>query len=678
MRTKLLSISLVILLLFQGNTRPVTALREPEVSRQKTSEEVKTAARTSTLTVHLRTATQRTIVFNAEKPEEEAKADPAANEIPHLVLKRNGVPTPGFERTLQVSIRDLAIPSTGVYVQILIETQHGDPDMDRKRNVRIRVWKETRFIPYDQLAGHGMEVQFNVTFDPMMELQDKTVKTPTDYYRCRIIVSDTRGTRLQTYIDDYAFLMENQWRAPLPDVLEATPGAAPDELLVYYYDMIPYQSNLRDPDTRIPRHEVDRYIQAELIPGMVETFRIQSDIWQFPWYEEWRNFRREEAPKTISVALGEHGIWFHGKPASLGHSMISIRVDGTTGEYDNLTDGIMSVFHHELFHNLQRNISLHYGQHAAIAGKDEAWMMFTEGTAVLASSVGQPAVQFEATAQARSYLKRANAFLGSESSVSSGLNKSYKEIPYQTAIYWRFLYENCGGITPGGEDPAAGMKVIRQLLETLYQGEIVDINSSTNVAKAFPRILDAVLASTPSCNFRTYEESLTHFARAIYMLRLENGRCRERVDLSRCGFADPDSLYPTPRADLYLIQAEQPLQINGSISSSFGIDFQELTFSSSIEGKTLKLVFDSQDHSNLAFNVEVWKTRSMNGSDGTGRQLVQILESISGPMQNGNLILEFENIDHGDFDGLGLIVTRTDPDEEIETEGRYSIRLLAE
>ena len=675
MRTKFLLISLLIMLLFQSSLQPVIALGEQDAPRKEMASEVETAARGSQLTVQLSAATEKTIVFNSEKPEAQEKAKSADNEIPHLVLKRNGVLTPGFERTLQVLVEDLVVPPSGLYIQLMIETQHGDPDMTRKRNARIRVWKETRFISSDAPAKQGIEVEFNVTFDPVTELQHETIKTPTDYYRCRIIVSDTRGNRLQTYVNDYAFLMENQWRAPLPEVLEATPGAAPDELLVYYYDMMPFQTDLRDPDTQIPRQEVDQYIQTELIPAMVEAFQIQSDIWQFPWYEEWRNFRREEEPKTLSVALGEHGIWFHGKPASLGHSMISIRVDGTTGEYDNLTDGIMSIFHHELFHNHQRNISLHYGKHAAVAGKDEAWMLFTEGTAVLASAVGQPAVQFEAAAHPRSYLKRANAFIGSASSVSNGMNKSYKDIPYHTAIYWRFLYENCGGITWNGEDPAAGMKIIREVLETLYKGEIVDINSTTNVAPAFPQILDAALQSTPSCKFQTYEESLTHFARAIYMLRLENGRCHDLIDLSKCGFMDPGYVYPTPRADLYLIQAEHPIEINGSIPSSYGISLKELTFSPSVEGKTLKLMFTSNFDSNPAFHVEVWKTSPVNKSQGT-RQLAQMVEPTSISVENGILILEFENIDHSEFDGLGLIVTRTDPNESRETIGAYSIRLL--
>jgi hypothetical protein len=672
MRSRLFLLNFLIVLLLQTSTQPVTALSELDPILVEASSTSKTVSLTPELTVKLDTPTGKTIVFKAEEGE------PAENEIPHLVLTRNGVPTPGFERTLQVSVGNLPILPSGIYVQLVVETQHGDPDFDRRRNVRIRVWKESRFIAFDQLTKEGLRVLFRVDFDPETVLSNQTIKTPTDYYRCRIVITDAQGKQLRTYVRDFAFLLESQWRVPLPDVLEATPGAAPDELLVYYYDMMLFQSNLRDPDTRIPRQEVDRYVQTELIPAMVEAFRIQSDLWGFPWYEEWRNYRREEPPKTLSVALGEHSLWFHGKPASLGHSMISIRVDGTTGEYDSLTDGIMSIFHHELFHNHQRNMSLHYSKLATVAGKDEAWMMFSEGTAVLASSVGQPAVQFAATAQPRSYMKRANAFLGSEISMSSGLNKSYKDIPYHTALYWRFLYEHCGGITPRGEDPAAGMQVIRHILETLYQGEVVDINSSTDVARAFPRILDAALATTASCEFRTYEDSLIHFARAVYMLRFENGRCGDRVDESRCGFKDPAYAYATPRAETYLIGEKSSLHISDAIPSSFGIDFQELTLGSSFDGKTLKIVFVSNTHSNVSFHVEIWKTRAVDESNGTQQQLAQMIEPIASSTQNGSLTLEFENIESSDFDGLGLIITRTDPYEETETTGAYSIRLLAE
>ena len=677
MRNIALSISLLIILLSQNSMGHVTAMSASRVPSNVEPRENITVPSMATLAVNLSTATGKTIVFKAEDPKTEVNLQAPDHEIPHLVLNRNGVPTPGFERTLQVKVDNLSVPPSGMYVQLIIETQHGDPDLERERNVRIRVWKEMSFVPYNAFTYKGVNVSFKVTFDPITELLHKKIKTPTDYYRLRILITNTQGNPLQTYVEDFAFLMENQWRLPLPAVLEAIPGSAPDELLVYYYDMMPFQPDLRDPDSRIPREEVDRYIQTELVPAMVEAFQMQSNVWGFPWYEEWRNFRREENPKTLSVALGEHQTWYHGKPASLGHSMISIRVDGTTGEYDNLTDGLISTFHHELFHNHQRNISLHFNGNAAVAGKDQAWMMFSEGTAVLASSVGQPDVHFEPAARPRSYLRRANAFLGSAGAVDGGgLNKSYNEIPYQTALYWRFLYENCGGINPEGEDPSTGMQVIHHILETLYKGEVVDINSSTDTAMAFPLIIDRALQATPSCGFTSYEKSLIHFARAIYFLRLEEGRCSNATNLASCGFMDPHHVYQTPAADAYVV-SNTGMEVEGAIPSSYGIDLIELELDPSVKGETLQLEFDSLAEPHLEFHVELWKTKVNHESNEPEHGSPIPDKPVSVATENGSLVIEMPTVNSADFNGLGLIITRIDPHEKTEPTGAYSIKLLA-
>jgi hypothetical protein len=676
MRSKIFYYSLLAILLLQSSMSHVTAAGAVELSSEKLSSETKNSRLASGPIVNLNAATGKNIVFKPQEAEHRDKS--TSDEIPHLVLYRNGVLTSAPERTLTVSLGNLVVPPSGLLVQLAIETQHGDPDFDRTSNIKIRVWEEVRFIPYDALTRQEADVQFDITFSAVTKLRHKTIKTPTDYYRYRIALSDTLGNELHTYVEDYAFLLENQWRVPLPRVLETTPGAAPDELLVYYYDMIPFQSNLKDPDSQIPRQAVDRYIQTELIPAMVEAFQRQSDIWGFPWYAEWHNFRGDEDPKTLSVALSERETWFHGEAPALGHSMISIRVDGTAGDYDSLMDGLMSTFHHELFHNQQRNMSLHFGSNEHIAGQEEAWKLFSEGTAVLASSVGQPSVQFEPTLQLRSYLERANAFLGSEGTIGGGLNKSYKDIPYHMALHWRFLYENCGGINSKGEDPATGMRVIRQALETLYKGEIVQINSSTDVAKAFPLILDHALKSTPSCAFHSYQESLIHFARAIYLLRLEGGRCQGPMQRSSCGFVDPQSLYERPAVESYSIPADNATQINGSIPSSYGIDLIELELDPALEGKTLKLNLISKGNPTLSFHMQVLKTKTIRQEGETESRSVQIGEPISMDMHNGSLNVEIENLSRADFDGLGLIITRMDPYEDREPIGAYSIEVVVQ
>ena len=381
------------------------------------------------LTVTLKAATNATIWFKAENGKEVTAPALQGRKIPHLVLNRNGVLTPSFERTLLLSLANLAVPKSGLYAHLIIETQHNDPDLGRKKTNKFQLWEETKFIPYSAEKQQLVSVDFRIAFQGFLKRQKKSIRTPTDYYSYRLILVDPKGNILREINAEYAFLMENQWRVPLPKVLEASPGAAPNELLIYYCDMIPFQADLRDPDTQIPRQDVGRYVQTELIPAMTDAFETQTNLWGLPWYKEWSNYRTDEDPKTLSVALGEYSTWFHGPAPSMGHALISIRVYGGFREYSNITDGILSVFHHELFHSQQRNISLHFGDKANIAGKDEAWKLFTEGTAALASFVGQPKVQFEPTTQMRTYLKRANAFIGSDGHFIGDLNRSYQEVP---------------------------------------------------------------------------------------------------------------------------------------------------------------------------------------------------------------------------------------------------------
>jgi hypothetical protein len=639
------------------------------------SQEAYADAASPSLTVTLKTATNATILFKAENGKEVNAPAPQVRKIPHLVLNRNGVLTPSFERTLLLSLDNLVVPKSGLYAHLIIETQHSDPDLGRKNRKRVQLLNETKFIPYSGEAQQLVSVGFNIVVQGFLKRQQKSIRTPTDYYSYRLIVVDPQGNILREISEEYAFLMENQWRVPLPKVLEASPNAAPNELLIYYCDMIPFQADLRDPDTQIPRQAVGRYIQTELIPAMMDAFETQTNLWGLPWYKEWSNYRTDEDPKTLSVALGEYSTWFHGPAPSIGHALISIRVDGGFREYSNITDGILSVFHHELFHNQQRNINLHFGNKGNIAGKDEAWKLFTEGTAVLASFVGQPTVQFEPATRMRAYLKRANAFIGSDGQFIGDLNRNYQEAPYHFAIYWRFLYESCGGIKDGLEDPATGMKVIHHVLETLYKGEIVNVNSSNDVAAGLPRILNVALQDTPTCPFHTYEESLIHFARAIYLLRLENGRCSTSYNSTYCGFYDPQRLYQIPNAEDHMIQAGSTTQINGAIATSYGIDLIELQLDPSTEGKTLKLTFKDISDPEDEFNVELWKNKTLENTSGPEAYSDQTSEPRSRRTENGFLALEIGDISMDDFNNLGLIITRMDPHENVEASGSYLIQV---
>jgi len=654
-----------------STTHPVTGTAAKVVTHHDSAK-----AALPRLTVKLNAATNATVLFKAENGKQVTTAPSAGRKIPHLILNRNGVLTPGSERTLLLSLEHLTVPPSGLYVRLIVETQHSDPDLGRKNTNKLRLWEETRFVPYSPESQQSIPVNFELTFQGLQKRLKRSIGTPTDYYGYRITLLDSQGKTLQEIDEEYAFLMENQWRVALPMVLEDSPGAAPNELVIYYYDMIPFQADLRDPETQIARQNVGRYIQTELIPAMVDAFKTQTNLWGFPWYAEWTNYRTGEGNKTLSVALGDHGTWFHGAAPSIGHALISIRVDGSFREYSNLTDGILSAFHHELFHNQQRNINMHFGGTGNVAGMDNAWQMFTEGTAVLASLVGQPSVQFEPAMQMRAYLKRANTFLGSDGDYLGDLNRSYQNIPYDAAIYWRFLYEQCGGMKNGKEDPATGMQVIRHALEVLYKGEVVDINSSTEVIGSLPRVLDIALQGTPTCAFHTYEDSLIHFARAIYLLRLEDGRCSTSNDSSPCGFYDPNQLYTMPPAEGYSIETGSTTQINGLVPTSYGIDLIEVELDPSAKGRNLKLILKGISDPENDFNVEVWKINKQKNGVVTERYSGSMEGPQSMRTENGSLTMEVGDLSLNDFNSLGLIITRTDPFESQARSGRYLIQLL--
>ena len=61
------------------------------------------------------------------------------------------------------------------------------------------------------------DYDFQVVFQRTFKTLQTEVRTPTDYFTYRVLITDTKGNVLKEFGDDYAFLMENQWRVPLPD-----------------------------------------------------------------------------------------------------------------------------------------------------------------------------------------------------------------------------------------------------------------------------------------------------------------------------------------------------------------------------------------------------------------------------------------------------------------------------
>jgi hypothetical protein len=436
-------------------------------------------------------------------------------------------------------------------------------------------------------------------------------------------------------------------------------------LIVYFTDMVPFQKGTRDPSSRLPREDVPGYVGSELVPRMVEAFRLQTDAWGFPWHNAWTSYRRGEDAERLSVALTDDRTWFHGKVPVSAHAGISIRVaGGDNATYDTLVDGVMSSFHHELFHNLQRSINQHQGGDGRLGGAGDAWEFFSEGTAVVASSVGASHAEF--SAMARAYSGRANSFIGYSGLLNHDLNRSYAAMsPYNAAIYWRFLYEQCGRREDGSVDVALGMGLIRRVLTILYAGEVVDIVASRDLVGALPEVMDRALASSP-CPFDTYTESLTAFANAIYALRLAGEGAAAPGSPGRWGFYDPHDVYQEPPVTA-LTYAKPNARHLGEIPSSFGVDFVEVMLAPAVDGQPVVLDVRGTSGAAATFSVQVWELKHSKEERG----IRPASTHSAGPVQ-----LDVADVAEGvSHDRLGLIITRVDADEHVDPVGAYTIVL---
>jgi hypothetical protein len=446
---------------------------------------------------------------------------PQKLNLPHLVLYRNGELTNHDERTLIVELSGIEVPPPGITVTLAIETMHEDPDLGGTDSSRISVLRESKWIPNSEAITHtDTTVTFFYEFSARVISGAESVPTPTDYFRYDIFITDNNHpviNPVHTFSDDFGFLMENQWIASLPEVQEEYKGAAPDELIVYYCDMYPFQNDTRDRSAWVPRESVQGYVESTLGPAMVAAYQMQSSEWGFTWNQAWTSYRSGEDAERLSVALTDGRTWFHGMAPPIGHAGISLKVKAgqylIRANYDNLTDKLMSVFQHELFHNIQRNIELNNGGNGDLDGKDGAWKYFSEGTAVLASSVGKAGLSFSQHSGAIKTTFNAETFQVADiQKQQAGTNHDH------AALYWRFLYEQCGGMKNGVEDTGAGMSIIKRTLDVLYSKEIVDIHTSSDLTYGMQAVMDHTLKDS-TCPFNTYEESVLAFGQAITTLQ---------------------------------------------------------------------------------------------------------------------------------------------------------------
>jgi hypothetical protein len=188
-----------------------------------------------------------------------------------------------------------------------------------------------------------------------------------------------------------------------------------------------------------------------------------------------------------------------------------------------------------------------------------------------------------------------------------------------------------------------------------------------------PGIMDRALEGS-SCPFTFYQESLQAFARAIYVLRLEGGRCTEPGFPAGCGFYDPKNLYHNPsvstinyRGDEVTYSAADQPHPSG-IPSSFGTDLVEVALDEATKGQPLTIELYGAPGSGAAFNVQLLKLTSQPMASE-----VAALEPVRRVDPDGQSAYVIPELDTAEYSRLGLIITRVDASESSDPSGAYTI-----
>jgi hypothetical protein len=439
------------------------------------------------------------------------------------VLLRSGNLTNPEERTIQIQLSGLQIPADGISICVELETQLGDPDAGGGAFNRIKVWEMEQ--DYQQ-PGIQQDLVFEYTFEQMFSLEGtQLTPTPTGYYRVRLTITPQMPSEVDPSTDhgetvvelDEIFLLENQWVVPLVSENQR-PVLGPRELVVFYTDMTPYQTNTYQRGNRMRRESINRYIGDVIVPGMLEVIRLETETWGLGWDRAWRGHRDVNWPNSLTVALTDDGIWYHGKAPKGGYETISINVHQLDLKtYSDLTDWILSIFSHELFHNLQRSQNMQAGGHGDIAGRAGTWELVTEGTALLVETYVREQYQFSDGRQGNPYSLRAYRFQNLGMLEVEELEAYLLTVsPYDVAVYWRFIAAQCSG-----PESVESVKFIRRVLAYLYSNPDLLSASPEQLPAAYPELMDRVFLDQSQCPFNNFTESLASFSRFLALREMD-------------------------------------------------------------------------------------------------------------------------------------------------------------
>jgi hypothetical protein len=431
---------------------------------------------------------------------------------------------------------------------------------------------------------------------------------------------------------------------------------------IYYATLFPLATGKHDLKNRLAPDEVADFVAHEFASIVRDTWHTQFEAWGFgkPIHREWDPDRVVEViitdpPFALFDGIGTHTVMVYKDGLAYPQRRIwwLSTANSSFRDYDTLANAYKVAFAHEFFHLMQWNVLLSAGCHT------DMWSnVFIEGQAVLAPSVQYPELELSGAHGSWSstmYLRSVMRFL---ITASQGSFKQLEADPgnkYAAAPYWRFLYEQYGG-----------MDIIRAALEEMACGYDPDI------VAGMPGVMDRAFQRVDG-PFHTFEESVIAFARANYALRLENGRCAKDDHFDFHGdchgfYYDPAGAYATPLLQDELRYAGEPLAVDGAVENSFATDFIELSLDPELHGQLLTVRLQ-QEGSVARFNVQVWKLGAGETKPRAATPQPETVAQGSG----GAYTYTIKQLDTTKTQRLALIIVRLDAAESMDPLGRYRI-----
>jgi len=556
-------------------------------------------------------------------------------DLPLLYLHREREGAAEADRTLAINISGIAA-RTDIEVEVEVVSWHVNGSTGDQQD-------ETRsFVLPDRPCTSDDPCTVQWTFDPTTTL--------SDFYCLR--VKDSVGHLLweNPYSDQPDFVMLDTWDVGLGDYT----------VRVYYATLFPFARGQNDLDNRLPPGAVTDFIERQFVPIIVDTWNTQFHTWGFaPIHPDWDPdkvveiiitdppFALFDGTGTYTRLIGADGLpyperriwWFSSNNAFQA--------------YDSLENGCKVTFSHKFFHLVQWNTLVSTGH------PESFWLyVFIEGQGKFAPSVQYPELEIRknhVVVGNSAYASAANRFLALRLNTSYKDLETSKEGKYDATLYWRFLYEQFDD-----------MGIIRASLEEMAVHFDPDIVGSMESAmnEAFRRF---------GGPFHTFEDSLIAFARANYALRLKNGRCAAD-DLAECDgfYHDPDNTYADPPLEAKLNYDGSLLTYDGSIPTSFGMDFVEVSLNPVVHNQPVVVTFRGEG-AVAQFNVQIWKL-------GPGGAKPQAITPHPGtiPQNRGDAhMYVIPHLDTTAYDRLAFIITRLDAKESPDPIGEYTIVLHA-